>query len=64
MGNRFKSKVAWASFVSLLILVFQVFGIHKKLGIELNDAAAILNGVLVVLVAFGILNNPTDRGEF
>ncbi len=64
MDNRLRSPVAWGTIISLIVLVSQVFGLHKKIGIEQNELVSILNGILAVFIAFGILNNPTDRGNF
>ena len=64
MGNRFRSPIAWGTLISLLILVSQVFGIHEKLGIEQNELVSILNAILAVFIAFGILNNPTNKEGF
>ena len=58
--NRFKSWAVWLSICALVIFCAKEFG-----GI---DIAGTVNGLLDVLlpllVAFGIVNNPTDRGHF
>jgi len=60
--NRFKSKVVWAAVAA------QVLAILVALGVIDTGLSEALNGLcmslLQVLVAFGILNNPTDQGGF
>jgi len=60
--NRFKSKVVWAAVTA------QVLAILVALGVIDTGLSEALNGLcmslLQALVAFGILNNPTDEGGF
>lgn len=57
---RFKS---WAVWVSIGALV--VFCVKEFAGIDISGTVdGLLNVLLPVLVAFGIVNNPTDRGHF
>lgn len=58
--NRFKS---WAVWVSIGALV--VFCVKEFAGVDISETVdGLLNVMLPVLVAFGIVNNPTDRGHF
>ena len=58
--NRFKS---WAVWVSLGALV--VFCVKEFAGIDISSTVdGLLDVLLPVLVAFGIVNNPTDRSNF
>ena len=58
--NRFKSWVLWTSVAALVVfLVKQFVGID--IGETMNDFMDVL---LPVLVAFGIVNNPTDKKNF
>jgi phi LC3 family holin len=58
MQNRFKSKVLWAAVVAQVVTLLITFGvINTGLGTQVNDVVAI---VLQLLVAIGVLNNPTD----
>jgi uncharacterized membrane protein len=55
--NRFKS---WAVWVSLGALI--VFCVKEFVGVDIAETVdGLLNVLLPVLVAFGIVNNPTDR---
>ena len=60
MQNRLKS---WALWVSIAALV--VYCVKEFAGIEIS---ATVNGLLdvlcPVLVAFGIINNPTEKSKF
>ena len=58
--NRFKS---WAVWVSIGALV--VFCAKEFFGIDIsNTVNGLLDVLLPLLVAFGIVNNPTDRNHF
>jgi uncharacterized membrane protein len=55
--ERFKS---WALWVAIAALV--VFCVKEFAGIDISDTVnGLLDVLLPVLVAFGIVNNPTDR---
>lgn len=58
--ERFKS---WAVWMSLAALV--VFCVKEFIGVDISDTVnGLLDVLLPVLVAFGIVNNPTDRHNF
>lgn len=58
--NRFKS---WALWVSIAALV--VFCVKEFAGIDISRPVnELLSYLLPVLVAFGIVNNPTDHDNF
>ena len=58
--NRFKS---WAVWVSIGALV--VFCVKEFAGVDISETVdGLLNVMLPVLVAFGIVNNPTDMEHF
>ena len=58
--DRFKS---WAVWVSIAALV--VFCVKEFLGVDIGETVdGLLNVLLPVLVAFGIVNNPSDREHF
>lgn len=58
--NRFKS---WAVWVSLGALV--AFCAKEFIGVDISATVnGLLDVLLPVLVAFGIVNNPTDRTHF
>ncbi len=58
--SRFKS---WAVWLSISALV--VFCVKEFAGIDISEKVnGLLNVLLPVLVAFGIVNNPTDKNNF
>ena len=60
IAPRFKS---WALWLSISALV--VFCVKEFAGIDISDTVnGLMNVLLPVLVAFGIINNPTDRKGF
>ena len=60
--NRFKSPVVWGAVIAqVLALLVAVGVIDTGLSDTLNSA---LVSMLQVLVAFGVLNNPTDKANF
>lgn len=60
MQNRFKSWALWTSLAALMVFIVKEFA-----GIDIGDTVnGLLDVLLPVLVAFGIVNNPTDKGNF
>lgn len=58
--NRFKS---WALWVSIAALI--VFCVKEFAGFDISETMnGLLNVLLPVLVGFGVVNNPTDKGSF
>ena len=58
--SRFKS---WALWVAIAALV--VFCVKEFCGVDISETVnGLLNVMLPVLVAFGIVNNPTDKSHF
>lgn len=58
--GRFKS---WALWVSIAALV--VFCVKEFAGIDISEKVnGLMNVLLPLLVAFGIVNNPTDQSHF
>lgn len=60
--NRFKSPVVWAAVVAqilTILIVLDVINVAQQESINQVVAA-----VLQLLVAFGVLNNPRDAGNF
>lgn len=56
MQNRLKSPVLWMSIAALVAFCTKEF-----FGIDLDETInGFLNVLLPVLVAFGVVNNPTD----
>ena len=58
--ERFKSWALWTAIAALV-----VFCVKEFIGVDISDTVdGLLNVLLPVLVAFGIVNNPTDREHF
>ena len=58
--NRFKSWSLWLSVAGALWTIANAFGLTQKIGIDEGTFKTVLDAVGVVLIAFGIVNNPTD----
>ena len=58
--ERFKSWALWTAIAALV-----VFCVKEFAGVDISSTVdGLLNVLLPVLVAFGIVNNPTDRENF
>ena len=58
--SRFKSWAVWLSVGALIVFCAKEFG-----GIDISSKVdGMLNALLPLLVAFGIVNNPTDKSRF
>ena len=59
MQNRFKSWALWTSVAALAVFCAKEFA-----GVDIGETVdGLLNVLLPVLVAFGIINNPTDANK-
>lgn len=54
------SKATWVSLAALVPMVLQIFG----LDVLPKDYTSICNMVLTLLVALGVLNNPTTESKW
>ena len=61
MQNRLKS---WALWVSVAGLVFLVLTKVAGLSIDVGIWQEVLDAIGVVLIGFGIVNNPTNKTGF
>lgn len=61
--NRFKSWALWVSVAGALWTILSAFGVKEKLGITDETAKMLLDAVGAILIAFGIVNNPTDSAH-
>lgn len=64
MKERLKSWAVWLSVFGALGVILNAFGIFEKIGIDSATFDVVVNAVGSVLIAFGILNNPTDKNGF
>jgi len=60
MQNRWKSPVLYTSLIAALALVLKAFGV-----VIIDDAtlSTVTSVALGLLVAFGVVNNPTDKAS-
>ena len=59
-AKRFKSWALWLSISALVVFCVKEFG-----GVDISETVdGFMNVLLPVLVAFGIVNNPTDKSSF
>ena len=62
--ERLKSWAVWVSVLGAVGIILNSFGIFEKLGIDSAAFETAVNAIGTILVAFGILNNPTDKSSF
>ena len=62
--NRFRSWALWVSVAGAVWTILNAFGLTEKWGIEQTTAKTVLDAVGVILIGFGILNDPTDKKNF
>ena len=60
--NRFKSVVVWGAVVAQVLSILVAVGVFDEALSETIKTAVV--ALLQVLVAFGVLNNPTDGAAF
>lgn len=58
--NRFKSWALWVSVAGAIWTILSAFGLTEQLGIEESTFKTVLDAVGVILIGFGIVNNPTN----
>ena len=57
--KRLTSKVVWLSVLAQVLVIVAIVHPEIRGTVEVISVA-----VLEILTAFGVLNNPTDRGKF
>ena len=62
--ERLKSWAVWVSVLGALGVIFNAFGLFELMGIDSKTFDMVVNAVGTILIAFGILNNPTDKTGF
>lgn len=62
--ERLKSWAVWLSVLGALGVILNATGVFEKIGIDSTAFDVIVNAVGSILIAFGILNNPTDKTGF
>lgn len=61
--NRFKSWALWVSVAGALWTILSAFGVPEMIGLDEPTFTTILNAVGSLLIAFGIVNNPTNKSS-
>lgn len=61
---RYKSWAVWVSVFGALGVILNAFGVFEKIGIDSTAFDNVVNAVGSILIAFGILNNPTEKTHF
>lgn len=62
--NRFKSWALWVSVAGAVWIILSAFGLPQQWGITSDLWNTILNAVGTILIALGIVNNPTSKDSF
>ena len=62
--ERLKSWAVWLSVLGAVGVLLNATGAFEAMGIDSVTWEICVNAIGTILVAFGILNNPTDRGHF
>lgn len=58
--NRLQSKVVWTTIIALVVLIGGNYGLWDAIGMTSETFQSAADLILSVLIAVGILNNPTD----
>ena len=61
---RWRSWAVWLSIIGAVWTILTALGLPQKWGIEEGTFKTIVDAVGVILIGFGILNNPTDPNNF
>lgn len=62
--NRFKSWALWLSVIGAVWTILNAFGLPEQWGIEEGTFKTVVDSIGVILIGFGVLNNPTDKDNF
>ena len=61
---RWRSWAMWLSVIGAVWTILTALGLPEKWGITEGTFKTIVDAVGVILIGFGILNNPTDPDNF
>lgn len=61
---RWRSWAVWVSVLGAVWTILNAFGLPQKWGIEETVFKQLIDAIGCILIAFGILNNPTDAANF
>ncbi|MBQ4512236.1 MAG: hypothetical protein II969_04535 [Anaerolineaceae bacterium] len=61
---RYRSWALWLSVIGAVWTILSALGLPEKWGIQEGTFRTIVDAVGVILIGFGICNNPTDPDNF
>ena len=61
---RWKSWALWVSVAGAVWTILSALGLTEKIGITEGTFKTILDAVGVILIGFGICNDPTNKASF
>ena len=64
MKERLKSWPVWLAVLGAVGVILNSTGVFEKIGWDSTTWQVLVNAVGTILIAFGVLNNPTDREHF
>lgn len=64
IGYRLRSWATWVSVLGAVGIILRATGVLEKWGLTAEGWNAVITAAGSILVAFGILNDPTERGRF
>ena len=64
LKGRLRSWALWMSVLGAVGIIFDNLGVFARIGIDGERWTVLVNAVGGILVAFGILNDPTNREAF
>jgi len=62
--NRFKSKYLWLAVASLISLVLKQYGLFEFLKMTPEFFQTFVDGLLMIAVLLGVVNDPTDAEKW
>ena len=64
LKGRLRSWALWVSVLGALGIILDNLGVFARIGIDNERWSVIINAAGGILIAFGILNDPTNRDGF
>ena len=61
--SRWKSKILWMAVIVQVIAFAGMFGVYDLIGITAEWVQGVLTGALELLVLFGVINSPDNKGR-
>lgn len=62
--SRWKSKASWLTVLPVILLLGDTYGLWNIIGMNSDTFTKVFTGILGVLCAFGVFNNPTEKKKF